>query len=811
MRPYRTLKLVGGGNSIRFLQNLRNEDDHMKAKKLFKRIISFLLVLSMMTSFVGSSWGKDGSSDMEVIPSDSDAIVINDVSINDSFVALEIKGIEEAGITVDEIDIDEILVHCIEVKNIDSIEIEVTSINDEFVYVAYKNFVSYYGDDFDLKDFLIDAGIGCGCILIYVTLSVAGGPVGTFFGAVITSQFTTSAIVISAAIDAAVSAYQAYEEGGDASYIIGHMLNGVADGFKWSAMLAPLTGAVDGIKALRAVSALRKVPGFEEITDKQARKIFEEMAKILEKSTKLGDDFTDEALKKLYESLSEDFTEEVSEKLFREILSNRQALTDIVKKFNPFNVSRKVVKALQDDFIKKSGMADDAIVKAIKKGTIKNIDDIADDAVREYIEKHMYEYISCFGESISKDFMDSCMRKSMGDEAFELIKKSITSNDLYVDLVNKIGRLSAENLLSDSNTLALMQLRYGAGNVNKLLYASVLYRQLQRSGNSIAEEDLRMVMSGIMDGSFKSLDDIYAIRSTIANNLCSSREVVANTIKGLGNEKALSGLLDDMVRVGFEDLDFAADFADDIVSNTLSKTDIVAKYGDSVYQSLITNYNQTVSCLYMKTSVNYGLIEDLTRDALKAEGLQDDIIIGIMSGKGITEWGLTNKQIMEIYNVVSDYYRVTDERIYANYITELAEVRGEYISDFMATYTQDNTVRNIKYAGSIMEPGNSNAAKATYIKEKYGDIYMSSQGFPVFDDYAVARVEISDLTGLDNGADDIAKANLAHHGNETSIPGYTWHHIEDGKTLILIPSDLHDAYQHTGGAALLRNGLKEAI
>ena len=188
---------------------------------------------------------------------------------------LEIKGIENTSIRTDDIKIDEILVNCIEVTDIETIEIEFTSINDEFVYLAYKNFVSVYGDDFNLKDFLVDAGIGAGCILVCVTLSTAAGPVGTFFGAIITSQFTTSAVVIGTAIDAGVSAYMAYQEGGDASYIVGHMLNGIADGFKWSAILAPLTGAVDGIKALRAVNELRKVPGFEEVTDKEARKVFE--------------------------------------------------------------------------------------------------------------------------------------------------------------------------------------------------------------------------------------------------------------------------------------------------------------------------------------------------------------------------------------------------------------------------------------------------------------------------------------------------------------------------------------------------------
>lgn len=37
--------------------------------------------------------------------------------------------------------------------------------------------------------------------------------------------------------------------------------------------------------------------------------------------------------------------------------------------------------------------------------------------------------------------------------------------------------------------------------------------------------------------------------------------------------------------------------------------------------------------------------------------------------------------------------------------------------------------------------------------------------------------------------------------------GYTWHHVEDGKTMMLVPTDLHQAVRHTGGAALLRKGL----
>jgi A nuclease of the HNH/ENDO VII superfamily with conserved WHH len=36
---------------------------------------------------------------------------------------------------------------------------------------------------------------------------------------------------------------------------------------------------------------------------------------------------------------------------------------------------------------------------------------------------------------------------------------------------------------------------------------------------------------------------------------------------------------------------------------------------------------------------------------------------------------------------------------------------------------------------------------------------------------------------------------------------YTWHHIEDCSTLILVPMELHRATSHLGGASLARGGV----
>jgi len=801
----------------------------MSIKRFLKRMICFVLVISMMTPLVGCSTGKGNGSDSGNVANENDSIVMNGVEVNDSFVTLEIRGLEEAGITVDDIDLDEILVNCIEVNGIESIEVEVTSINDEFVYLAYQNFVSVYGDDFDLKEFLKDAGIGCGCILICVTLSTVAGPVGTYFGAIITSQFTMSSVVIGAAIDAAVSAYQAYQEGGDVSYIIGHMLNGVADGFKWSAMLAPVAGAFDGIKTLRAVAALRKVPGFENISDKEARKIFEALSEILSKSGDAADNLTDDVIKELYNNLSEEITGEISEELIRDILTNRSLITKIVRKFNPFNVSSDVLKAMQDSFLRRAGFSDDVgkeLLKNIKNGTINSLDDITDTVAREFIEKNMYEFVECFGGSLSKDFIDGCLKASMGDDAFNLIKNDIAqSNTLYIDLIEKVGKDSAEKILSDSNNLILLQLRYGSSNVNKLLNASVLYQQMRKANTTIPDDQLRTVLNGLLDGSYSSIDEIKTINNQIAVNLCGSGGVVSQCVKSLGKEKALSGLLDDFAITQLENIGITSSYAEDIIKNQLTKNTIIEKYGEDVYRSLFAdrivtnqtgtititanNFNNCMNCLAMQSSVNETLVRDVTTDALKNQGFSDDVIQALLGGMGISECGITDAQAVQIYSIIADYYRLTDYATYSNYVKEIAEIRGNYISSFMETYRNaGNTIRNERYIGCVMEPSGTDSA---LIKAKYGDIYMSSQGFAILDDYAIARVELDGLTGLNNGADDIARANLAHHGTQTSIPGYTWHHLEDGKTLILVPTELHEAYRHTGGADLLREGLKEAL
>ena len=80
---------------------------------------------------------------------------------------------------------------------------------------------------------------------------------------------------------------------------------------------------------------------------------------------------------------------------------------------------------------------------------------------------------------------------------------------------------------------------------------------------------------------------------------------------------------------------------------------------------------------------------------------------------------------------------------------------------------------------------------------------FKSTGYPDFEPYAMTlpngrktvRIE---LTGSRDA--DIAIANKAAKLDE--LPeGYTWHHVEDEGTMMLVPTSLHEAVAHTGGVA----------
>jgi hypothetical protein len=115
---------------------------------------------------------------------------------------------------------------------------------------------------------------------------------------------------------------------------------------------------------------------------------------------------------------------------------------------------------------------------------------------------------------------------------------------------------------------------------------------------------------------------------------------------------------------------------------------------------------------------------------------------------------------------------------------------------------------------TVVKVGGRNPINSRYAGQKFPlpddlaaqypkGVTFRETGFPEFTRYKEAGVVIDGLTG-----DVRIDGRLANQANNMpgTPEGWTWHHVEDGRTMELIPSDLHNAVRHTGGAATIRHG-----
>ena len=81
--------------------------------------------------------------------------------------------------------------------------------------------------------------------------------------------------------------------------------------------------------------------------------------------------------------------------------------------------------------------------------------------------------------------------------------------------------------------------------------------------------------------------------------------------------------------------------------------------------------------------------------------------------------------------------------------------------------------------------------------------WSEATGYPDFEPYAMTlpngkktvRIELTRSRRVDE-----ALANKAAKIEEPP-EGYTWHHVEDERTMMLVPSEFHSTVGHTGGRA----------
>ena len=90
------------------------------------------------------------------------------------------------------------------------------------------------------------------------------------------------------------------------------------------------------------------------------------------------------------------------------------------------------------------------------------------------------------------------------------------------------------------------------------------------------------------------------------------------------------------------------------------------------------------------------------------------------------------------------------------------------------------------------------------LKASGGKPIKFKNGYPDFSPFAKKKVQI-DMQG--DHYYDFKKANKAAGFGDTAKPpkGMTWHHHEDGTTMLLIPKDINNKVSHTGGASIVKD------
>jgi hypothetical protein len=107
-------------------------------------------------------------------------------------------------------------------------------------------------------------------------------------------------------------------------------------------------------------------------------------------------------------------------------------------------------------------------------------------------------------------------------------------------------------------------------------------------------------------------------------------------------------------------------------------------------------------------------------------------------------------------------------------------------------------------------PSNYEYAGRLYTGEKWTDalaqkypkgVSFTADGYPDFSPYAVRTVRFPN--GFSGKNTDFTAADRMAGITGMRPSGHTWHHHQDRHTLLLIPTEIHDAVRHAGGVAII--------
>ena len=159
------------------------------------------------------------------------------------------------------------------------------------------------------------------------------------------------------------------------------------------------------------------------------------------------------------------------------------------------------------------------------------------------------------------------------------------------------------------------------------------------------------------------------------------------------------------------------------------------------------------------------------------------------------------------------------EEFWSECLDEPATVYNFQVEDFHTYYVGKNCIfvhnancmPSDKYLSRIEENGDrvytrkidGQNVKITYTRNSKGDFYPRFEGY-THPQYSTAIKAQFKMTG--NQAQDIYNMNRQVFGGSNSKPnGYTWHHLEDGESMLLVNTKIHSKFHHQGGAQVIRN------
>jgi hypothetical protein len=112
--------------------------------------------------------------------------------------------------------------------------------------------------------------------------------------------------------------------------------------------------------------------------------------------------------------------------------------------------------------------------------------------------------------------------------------------------------------------------------------------------------------------------------------------------------------------------------------------------------------------------------------------------------------------------------------------------------------------------GGLVIENDPKPGYTTFMREDGVAVTYDPQGHPDFRPHAIASVEIEQVG--DHYYDFKAansKVGMPEAGAKAPIEGTVWHHVEDGRTMLLVPRSIHNVaeggFPHAGGVSAINN------